>query len=95
MPVGPLAGFDGIVALVLEMMGRCDGGFRSDFVDAMGAGSIVTTLNEVSATREGRSIAYNTVWTFRFAGDQVAEAWLHPSIAEHELADFYGFREEA
>ena len=50
----------------LEMMSRCDGGFESTFIDAIGAGRIVTTVNQVNATRNGRSISYNTVWTFRF-----------------------------
>jgi hypothetical protein len=95
LPVDLPSGFDGVVALVMEMTGRCDGGFRSDLIDAIGARSIVTTVNEVSATRDGHSISYNTVWTFRFDGDQIAEAWLHPSVSEQELVDFYGFRDDA
>ena len=82
-----------MIALVLEMMGRCDGGFESTFIDAIGAGRIVTTINQVNATRNGRSISYNTVWTFRFADDVVAEAWLHPSLPAQEIASFYDFVE--
>ena len=93
IPVTDPRGFDGLVALVLEMMGRCDGGFDSTFIDAIGAGRIVTTINQVNATRNGRSISYNTVWTFRFADGVVAEAWLQPSLPAHEVANFYDFGE--
>jgi hypothetical protein len=91
LPVSDPRGFDGLVALMLAMMSRCDGGFSSTFVDSVGAGRIVTTINEVNATRNGRSVTYNTVWTFRFSGDVVAEAWLHPSLPADEIARFYGF----
>ena len=94
VPVADPRGFDGMVALLLEMASRCeDGSFDSTFIDAIGAGRIVTTINEVNATRNGRSITYNTVWTFRFADGLVAEAWLHPSLASEEIARFYGFGE--
>jgi ketosteroid isomerase-like protein len=94
LPVVDPRGFDGMVALLLEMASRCDDGkFASTFIDAIGAGRIVTTVNEVKATRNGRSITYNTVWTFRFADDVVAEAWLRPSLPGGEIARFYGFRE--
>jgi hypothetical protein len=93
LPVSDPRGFDGLVALMLEMMSRCDGGFSSTFIEAIGAGRIVTTLSEVNATRNGRSVTYNTVWTFRFADDMVAEAWLHPSLPADEIARFYGFDE--
>jgi hypothetical protein len=53
----------------------------------------VTTINDVNATRNGRSITYSTVWTFRFADGGVAEAWLHPSLPGREIARFYGFDE--
>ena len=53
----------------------------------------MTTINEVNATRNGRSIIYNTVWTVRFADGVVAEAWLHPSPPGPEIARFYGFSE--
>jgi hypothetical protein len=72
-------------------MSRCDGGFASTLVDVIGAGEIVTTINEVNATRNGRSIDYHTVWTFRFTDDVVAEAWLHPSLPGEEIGPFYGF----
>jgi ketosteroid isomerase-like protein len=85
-------GFDGMVTLLLEMASRCDdGNFASRFIDAIAAGQVVTTVNEVNATRNGQSISYNTVWTFRFADGDVAEAWLHPSLPGHEIARFYGF----
>ena len=93
LPISDPRGFDGLIALVLEMMSRCDGGFESTFIDAIGAGRIVTTVNQVNATRNGRSISYNTVWTFRFADALVAEAWLHPSLPDQEIASFYGFGE--
>ena len=94
LPIADPRGFDGMVALLLEMASRCDdGGFTSTFVDAIGAGRIVTTVNEVNATRGGSSITYNTVWTFRFADGVVAEAWLHPSLPTQEIARFYGFGE--
>ena len=94
LPVADPRGFDGMVALLLEMASRCeDGSFDSRFIDAIGAGRIVTTINEVNATRNGRSITYNTVWTFRFADGVVAEAWLHPSLPGQEIARFYGFGE--
>ena len=94
VPVADARGFDGIVALLLEMASRCDDGrFDSTFVDAIGEGRIVTTINEVNATRNGRSITYNTVWTFRFADGVVVEAWLHPSLPGDEIARFYGFGE--
>jgi ketosteroid isomerase-like protein len=94
LPFADPRGFDGMVALLLEMASRCDdGSFVSTFVDAIGAGGIVTTVNEVNATRRGSSITYNTVWTFRFADGVVAEAWLHPSLPGHEIARFYGFGE--
>ena len=64
LPIGDPRGFDGLVALMLEMMSRSDGGFASMLTDAIGAGEIVTTINEVNATRNGRSINYHTVWTF-------------------------------
>ena len=91
LPVVDPRGFDGLVALMLEMMSRADGGFASTLVGAIGAGQIVTTINEVNATRHGGSINYHTVWTFRFTNDVVAEAWLHPSLPAQELARFYGF----
>ena len=91
LPVPDARGFDGLVAIMLEMMSRSDGGFASTLVDAVGAGEIVTTVNEVNATRNGRSITYHTVWTFRFADGVVAEAWLHPSMPGEEIARFYGF----
>jgi ketosteroid isomerase-like protein len=94
VPVADPRGFDGMVALLLEMASRCeDGSFDSRLVEAIGAGRIVTTINEVTATRNGRSITYNTVWTFRFADGVVAEAWLHPSLPGQEIARFYGFGE--
>lgn len=92
-PVLNPRGFEGLVAVLTEMMSRCDGGFVSRLIDAIGAGTIVTTINEVSATRNGGSIRYNTVWTFRFSNGVVAEAWLHPSLASAEIAGFYGFPE--
>ena len=94
VPLADPRGFDGMVALLLEMASRCDdGSFVSTFIDAIGAGRIVTTVNEVNATRKGSSITYNTVWTFRFADRVVAEAWLHPSLPGHEIARFYDFGE--
>ena len=93
LPIADPRGFDGLVAIVLEMMSRCDGAFESTFIDAVGAGLIVTTINQVNATRNGRSISYNTVWTFRFSDGTVSEAWLHPSLPDHEIASFYGFGE--
>ena len=91
LPISEPRGFDGLVALMLEMMSRSDGGFASTLVDIIGAGEIVTTTNEVNATRSGRSINYHTVWTFRFADGVVAEAWLHPSLPGEEISGFYGF----
>jgi hypothetical protein len=93
LPVADPRGFDGMVALIVEMMSRCDGGFTSTFIDAIGAGHIVTTVNQVDATRNGRSITYNTVWTFRFTDDVISEAWLHPSLPSEEVAHFYDFGE--
>ncbi len=93
IPVAEPSGFDGIVALILEMMSRCDGGFASTFTDAIGAGEIVTTVNRVEATRNGRTISYNTVWTFRFTDGVISEAWLHPSLPGEEIARFYDFSE--
>ena len=93
LPVSDPRGFDGMVALILEMMSRCDGGFASTFIDAIGAGRIVTTINQVDATRNGRSISYNTVWTFRFTDGVVSEAWLHPSLPAEDIARFYDFGE--
>ena len=93
IPVSDSRGFDGMVALILEMMSRCDGAFVSTFLDAIGAGQIVTTLNQVDATRNGRSISYNTVWTFRFTDGVVSEAWLHPSLPGEDIAGFYDFGE--
>ena len=94
LPIADSRGFDGMVALLLEMASRCDdGSFASTFIDAIGASRIVTTINEVNATRNGRSITYNTVWTFRFTDGAVAEAWLHPSLPGQEIARFYGFGE--
>ena len=95
LPMAQPRGFDGMAALLLEMASRCDDGrFVSTFLDAIGAGGIVTTVNEVNATRRGSAITYNTVWTFRFADDVVAEAWLHPSLPGQEIAHFYGFGED-
>ena len=91
LPISDPRGFDGLVALMLEMMSRADGGFASTLVDAIGAGDIVTTINEVNAVRDGRSINYHTVWTFRFTDGVVAEAWLHPSLPGDEVRRFYGF----
>ena len=71
-------------------MSRSDGGFASTLVEAIGAGEIVTTINEVNATRNGRSINYHTVWTFRFTDGVVAEAWLHPSLPGQEIGRFSG-----
>ena len=94
IPIPDPRGFDGMVALILEMMSRCEGRFESRFLDAVGAGDIVTTVNEVKATRNGRSISYNTVWTFRFADGVISEAWLHPSLPGADIARFYGFDED-
>jgi len=91
LPVADPRGFDGLVTLMLEMMSRSDGGFASTLVDAIGAGEMVTTVNEVKATRNGHSISYHTVWTFRFTDGVVAEAWLHPSLPGEEIRRFYGF----
>jgi ketosteroid isomerase-like protein len=91
IPLQNLRGFDGLVTLLATMMERCDGGFDSRFLEAVGDGDIVTTVNKVTATRDGRTLSYNTVWTFRFEGGKVAEAWLHPSLPAHEVAEFYGF----
>jgi len=93
LPISNPRGFDGLVAIVWEMMSRCDGAFESTFIDAIGEGLIVTTVNQVNATRNGRSISYNTVWTFRFADGTISDAWLHPSLPDHEIASFYGFGE--
>jgi hypothetical protein len=84
-----------MAALLLEMASRCDdGGFVSTFLDAIGAGRIVTTVNEVNATCRGSSITYSTVRTFRFADGVCAEAWLNPSLPGQEIARFYGFDED-
>jgi ketosteroid isomerase-like protein len=91
IPVSDPRGLDGMVLLIMEMMSRCDGGFASTFIDAIGAGQIVTTINQVNATRNGRSISYNTVWTFRFTDGVVSEAWLHPSLPGEDIARFYDF----
>ena len=91
LPVPDPQGFDGLVAIMLEMMAHADGGFASTLVDAIGTGEIVTTVNEVNATRGGRTITYHTVWTFRFADGVVAEAWLHPSLPGEEIRRFYDF----
>lgn len=91
VPLTGLSGFDGLVTLVAEMMGRADGGFATDLVEAIGAGDIVTTVNQVTATRGGNTLTYNTVWVFRFQGDQVSEAWLHPSLPSTDIKDFYGW----
>ena len=94
IPVADPRGFDGMVALLLEMASRCDdGSFASTFIDAIGAGRIVTTINDSQRDSQRRSITYNTVWTFRFADGAVAEAWLHPSLPGQEIARFYGFGE--
>jgi len=91
IPVSDPRGLDGMVLLIMEMMSRCDGGFASTFIDAIGAGQIVTTINQVNATRNGRSISYNTVWTFRYTDGVVSEAWLHPSLPGEDIARFYDF----
>jgi hypothetical protein len=93
IPVSDPRGFDGMIALILEMMSRCDGAFASTFIDAIGAGRIVTTVNQIDATRNGRSISYNTVWTSRFTDGVVSEAWLHPSLPGEDIAGFYDFGE--
>ena len=89
--LGDLRGVDGMAKLILDLLGRSDGTFATSLVDAMGIGDIVTTLNHATATRNGQTLSYNTVWTFRFHGDKVVEAWLHPSRPEEEIASFYGF----
>ena len=38
LPVPHLCGFDGLVALMLELITRADGGFASTLVDAIGGG---------------------------------------------------------
>ena len=91
LPLSGLSGFDGLVTLVAEMMGRADGGFATVLLDAIGAGDIVTTVNQVTATREGHTITYNTVWVFRFEGDRVSEAWLQPSLSSSNIKAFYGW----
>ena len=88
---GDLRGVDGLATLVLDLLGRTAGTFTSSLIDAIGTGDIVTSLNQVTATRDGQELRYNTVWTFRFQGDKVVEAWLHPSRPEGEIARFYGF----
>ena len=91
LELGDLRGVDGMAKLILELLGRSDGTFATSLVDAIGIGDIVTTLNQVTATRNGQTLSYNTVWTFRFHGNKVVEAWLHPSKPEEEIARFYGF----
>jgi predicted SnoaL-like aldol condensation-catalyzing enzyme len=88
---GDLRGIDGLVTLILDLLGRSEGTFASSLIDAIGTGDIVTTINQVTATCHGQTLSYNTVWTFRFDGNQVVEAWLHPSRPEGEIARFYGF----
>jgi ketosteroid isomerase-like protein len=88
---GDLRGIDGMAKLILDLLGRSDGTFAASLIDAIGTGDIVTTLNQVTATRNGQTLSYDTVWTFRFHGNKVVEAWLHPSRAEKEIAQFYGF----
>ena len=88
---GDLRGIDGMAKLILDLLGRSDGTFATSLIDAIGIGDIVTTLNQVTATRDGQTLSYNTVWTFRFHGNKVVEAWLHPSRPEKEIAQFYGF----
>lgn len=58
---GELRGVEGIAALILELLGRCDGEFASELLDVMGTRDIVTTLNQVTATRNGQTLRYNTV----------------------------------
>ena len=88
---GDLRGIDGMAKLILDLLGRSDGTFASSLIDAIGTDDIVTTLNEVTATRNGQTLTYNTVWTFRLHGSKVVEAWLHPSRPEKEIAQFYRF----
>jgi ketosteroid isomerase-like protein len=91
VPLADLRGLDGIAALLMEMVARADGGFHSHFLDAVGAGDIVTAVNEVTATRGAKTLRYNTVWTFRFLDGKVAEAWLLPSLPVEQVAAFYGW----
>jgi ketosteroid isomerase-like protein len=92
VPLNDLRGLDGMATLLMEMMARADGGFRSHLLDVVGAGDIVTTVNEVTATRGSRTLEYNTVWTFRIHSEKVAEAWLHPSLPVEQIAAFYGWK---
>ena len=92
---GDLRGIDGMAKLILDLLGRSDGTFATSLINAIGTGDIVTTLNQVTATRNGQTLSYDTVWTFRFHGTRVVEAWLHPSRPEKEIAQFYGFESAA
>ena len=77
LPVADPRGFDGMVALLLAMASRCDGGsFASRFIDAIGAGRVVTTINEVDATRNGADHLQHLA-PFPRRDGAVAEAWLH------------------
>jgi hypothetical protein len=91
VPLGDLQGARGLLAVHTELLQRTDQTFLSTRVGIVGHGDIVVTTNQVSANRGGRTITYHTAWTVRFAGEEIVEIWVHPSCAESEIADFYGF----
>jgi ketosteroid isomerase-like protein len=82
---GPIA----IVEMWAQLMEWSENTFTSELLDVMGVGNFAVSINQVSATRKGRSHHWNTSWTYRFEGDVIVEAWLHASLPDDEIHDFW------
>jgi len=83
-------GLNRLVAVLDYVLHHTDGTFASEVVGVLGEGQVAVALLAVTATRDGVAFAHHQAWTYRFAGDLVAEAWLHLDRPEAEIAEFYG-----
>ncbi|HMG40803.1 MAG TPA: nuclear transport factor 2 family protein [Acidimicrobiales bacterium] len=94
LPFDDLRGFDGLTTVVGALLERSGNTFEVVYLDVIGGGDIVAVVNSAQAHRGDDHISYNNLWTFRFAGDAIAEVWLTPSVPGTEIVRFFGFGDE-
>jgi len=87
---GERRGPNAMIAFLAYLVKSTKGQFRNRLVDVMAGEKVATALNRVTATRNGRTKSWDTVWTYRFEHGMVVEAWLLPSLSEEEVLDFWG-----
>lgn len=75
---GSHRGRDTVLGFLLETRELTDDGERIELLDVLSGRDHTAALCRVTATRPGRpDLDNHTIHLVRFAGDQIAEIWLH------------------